>query len=157
MTYTGLVICLVLLALCFVSFIIYVTNDNIKREKEVEKLKKDLETLLSQKKSGEVRLGKTAEHLAPLVNWPHNPEHAHFLGSPVDFLQYNLDGDKGEILFIEIKTGGARLSKSQKQIRDIIRAGRVYFATYRLSADGIKFTKLTNEQEDEAEETCQKS
>lgn len=98
------------------------------------------DTVLSQKKSSEVRLGKIAENLAPLYNWPYNPSNAHFIGQPIDFIQFEDD----EIIFIEVKSGNARLSKSQKNIRDIINNKKVSFATYRINETGSKFTNLTD-------------
>jgi predicted Holliday junction resolvase-like endonuclease len=72
--------------------------------------------------------GMVHEQLLPfLPGFPFNPKDARFLGSPVDLVVF--DGlDAGElkgIVFIEVKTGGATLSRRERQLRDVIAAGRV--------------------------------
>jgi predicted Holliday junction resolvase-like endonuclease len=91
----------------------------------IEKLKKDLyneeesrKTILSQKKSSEVRLGHIAEKLAPfLEDFPYNPEDAIFLGQPIDYIVF----DDSSVVFLEIKTGKSKLSAKQRHIRDLIK------------------------------------
>ena len=97
--------------------------------------KKKYERELHYRKSSEVRLGKIGENLAPFVeSWPWNPKDFRFLGNPVDGIQFNDD----EIIFIEIKTGSARLSRSQKNFRDLVRKGKVSFVTFKIAEDGCK-------------------
>ena len=89
---------------------------------------------LSQKKSSEVRLGKTAENLAPFIEgWLYDPGDFRFIGNPVDGISVNDDS----IVFVEIKTGKARLTKSQKHAKRLIKEGKVYFETFRISEDGV--------------------
>ncbi len=93
---------------------------------------------LSYRKSSEIRLGKIGENLAPFVKgWPWDPNNFRFLGNPVDGIQFNRNG----IIFVEIKTGKARLSKSQKYFRDLVKAGKVSFATFKITEDGIKLVR----------------
>ena len=88
---------------------------------------------LSHRKSSEVRLGHIGENLAPfLKDWPYSPGNFRFLGHPIDGIQINDDA----IILIEIKTGNARLSKTQKRARQLVREGKVYFETFRISEDG---------------------
>lgn len=89
---------------------------------------------LSRTKSAEVRLGKISETLAPLLKeFPvdvHKPGTSTvFVGQPVDFIHY--DPDIG-ISFIEVKSGNAVLSASQRQIRAHIEAGRVQWHELRI-------------------------
>lgn len=92
------------------------------------------DTTLSQKKSSEVRLGKTAENMAPFIkDWPYDAEKFRFIGCPVDGISFNEDS----IVFVEIKTGAARLTKSQKHAKQLIKDGKVYFETFRISRDGV--------------------
>ena len=96
--------------------------------------KEKYDKTLSQKKSSEVRLGKTAENLAPFIEgWLYDPGDFRFIGNPVDGISINEDG----IVFVEIKTGRARLTKSQKHAKQLIREGKVYFETFRISEDGV--------------------
>ena len=71
--------------------------------------------------------------MAPFLNdWPYDPNNFRFLGNPIDGIQINEDA----IILIEIKTGGARLSKSQKRTRQLVKEGKVYFETFRIATDG---------------------
>lgn len=97
---------------------------------------------LHYRKSSEVRLGKIGENLAPFLrDWPWSPATFRFLGNPVDGIQFNDDG----IIFIEVKTGGSRLSKSQKKCKQLIKEGKVSFATFRISEDGSELIREESE------------
>ena len=100
--------------------------------------KVEYDKLLGQKKSSEVRVGKIGENMAPFLNgWPYDPNNFRFLGSPIDGIQFNED----ELIFIEIKTGKSALSKKQKWIKQLIKDGKVGFATFRINEKGAVFTK----------------
>ena len=76
--------------------------------------------------------------MAPFLEcWPYDPNNFRFLGSPVDGIQYNDDA----VIFVEIKTGGSRLSKSQKSVKELVKAGKVYFETFRIDCNGAKLTR----------------
>lgn len=110
----------------------------IKSREESKNYKEKHEKELSFRKSSEVRLGKIGENLAPfLKDWPWDPRRFRFLGHPVDGIQFNGD----EIIFVEVKTGGARLSRSQKGARDLIKKGKVSFVTFKITSDGTKLVK----------------
>jgi predicted Holliday junction resolvase-like endonuclease len=79
------------------------------------------------RKNHAVNLGKITEHFIPfLPGFNYNPKDARFMGSPVDYIVF--DGmDEGEIrkvVFIEVKSGAATLTKRQRQIRDAINGNR---------------------------------
>lgn len=84
------------------------------------------ETLIRQDaiaRSKAVIVGKVTEHVAPwLPLFPYNPKDARFIGSPVDMIVF--DGadsdDVRRIIFLEIKSNTAGLTKRQRQIRDAI-------------------------------------
>lgn len=95
---------------------------------------KEVEKLLFQKKSSEVRLGKVTEVLSPfLEDFPVDVKKQGtstvFLGQPVDFL--HIDPDEG-ITFIEVKSGDARLSAAQKKIRKLVEEGQVRWESYQV-------------------------
>jgi len=99
--------------------------------------------LLSQKKSSETRLGQISEHVIPfLEGCPYNPKDLHFLGNPIDYVVFDLD--QGEITFLEVKTGNSKQSKRQKLIKNIIKAGKVYFAEMRIDQKGTKHKRYDN-------------
>lgn len=86
--------------------------------------------------------GKMAEQLAPLLpEFQYLPSDAKFLGDPVDYIVFDgysdfRDGDglaeDIDVIFIDIKSGGARLTKGQQAIAQAIAEGRVRFETIRI-------------------------
>lgn len=100
--------------------------------------KKKQASIISMKKSSEIRLGKIGENMAPFMKgWPYDPNRFRFVGSPVDGLQFT----DNEIIFIEIKTGKSKLNSNQKLARDLIRRGKVSFATFRVDETGTQLRK----------------
>lgn len=98
----------------------------------ISKQQEDIHKLLSQKKSSEVRLGQIGEHFAPLLEgFPYNSKNARFLGSPIDFVVFELEQDK--IVFIEFKTGNSRETAKQRHIRDIVKRGNVEYRVMRVN------------------------
>jgi len=94
----------------------------------------EVNKLLSQKKSSEVRLGKISETLAPVLEgFPVDPEKPGtstlFLGQPIDFV--HIDPDQG-ITFIEVKSGNSKLSANQKKIKALIEDGKVKWAEFQV-------------------------
>jgi predicted Holliday junction resolvase-like endonuclease len=81
--------------------------------------------------------GQIYEQLVPYLPGFHfNPKDAQFLGRPVDFVVF--DGlDEGElrrIVFVEVKTGGAKLTTRERLVRNAIREGNVEWAEIRADA-----------------------
>ena len=56
-----------------------------------------------------------------------NPQNAHHMGSPIDYIVFNEDS----IIFVEVKTGKARLTKKQNNIKRLVEEGKVGFKTVR--------------------------
>ena len=121
---------------------IYITNkrkmksENLELQKTRELAnfyKSEYDKVLHQKKSSEVRLGKVAENMAPFFDaWPYDPNNFRFLGNPIDGIQFTEDS----VVFIEIKSGKAKLSNSQKLVKDLVKRGKVEFATFRVDSTG---------------------
>jgi len=110
-------------------------NDKTSHIKDLEE---DYAKLLNQKKSSEVRLGKIAENMAPFFScWPYDPNTFRFLGNPVDGIQFTED----EIIFVEIKTGKARLSDSQKWIKKLVQEKKVSFVSFKIGENGVALEK----------------
>ena len=86
--------------------------------------------------------GKMAEQFAPILpEFQYLPSDAKFLGDPVDYVVFDgytdfRDGDGSaddiEVILLDIKSGGARLSKGQQAIAEAVRQGRVRFETLRI-------------------------
>ena len=91
--------------------------------------------------------GKMAEQLAPIMpEFRYLPSDAKFLGDPIDYVVFDgytdfRDGDGQaediEVVLIDIKSGGARLTKGQQAIAQAIREGRVRFETIRIDFDEV--------------------
>jgi predicted Holliday junction resolvase-like endonuclease len=92
------------------------------------------------KKSRSTMRGQATEHLAPLMT---GLDHLcikdfRFLGSPIDFIIFNgaskvSDGSEdeiGDVVFLDIKTGSASLSKVQRAIKRAVLAGNVRFEVF---------------------------
>ena len=96
--------------------------------KGIKKFKK----IYSQKKSSEVKTGQIAENWAPFLKEceEFDPKTMKFMGDPIDFIVFDLDRDR--IVFTEIKSGDARLSDKQKQIKEIIKKGNIEWKEVRI-------------------------
>jgi predicted Holliday junction resolvase-like endonuclease len=100
---------------------------------EAKKTKKQLHRIQKEKTASESRLAKMAEYMMPFMDcWPYDPDKFRFLGHPCDGIQFTDDS----IIFVEIKTGKNKLSKSQKHLKHLVRQGNIRFATFRLDGDG---------------------
>ena len=120
-------------ALVIAGIILVLYYKLFRAEQKIASLDELYKKTLSQKKSSEVRLGKIGENMAPFFSqWPYDPNKFRFVGNPIDGISFNED----EIVLVEIKTGKARLTTSQKKARDLVKAGKVRFATFRVSEDG---------------------
>jgi predicted Holliday junction resolvase-like endonuclease len=125
-----------LLVLVGFYFFYKATKRSSELVEENQKLVEENGKILSQKKSSEIRLGKIAEHMAPFVkDWPYDPNYFRFLGSPIDGIQFNEDS----ILFIEIKTGKSRLTDTQRDIKQLVKEGKVKFASFTIDEKGVDF------------------
>jgi len=85
--------------------------------------------LLSQKKSSEVMTGLIAEQLAPfLKGFPPEiePSNLRWIGNPIDYMYF------GEtfIAIIEIKSGKSRLSKKQRNLKELFNNKKVKWITH---------------------------
>lgn len=88
-----------------------------------------------------------AEQFAPILpEFRYLPSDAKFIGDPVDYLIFDgytdfRDGeghaDDIEVILVDIKSGGARLTKGQQAIAEAIRQGRVRFETIRIDFDEV--------------------
>lgn len=85
--------------------------------------------LLEQKKSSEVKLGHITEQLAPfLEGFNMEPGGARFVGGPIDYIVFR----DNEVVFLEVKSGDAKLSKKQRDIKKLIQEGKVRFDVLRV-------------------------
>jgi len=143
--YTIINIFVATFTIIFLSAAVYFGFSSYREKLKNKKLQKKYDKLLTQKKSSEVRLGKVAENMAPFFQeWPYDPNRFRFLGNPIDGISFN----DNEVVFVEIKSGGARLSKSQKHVKDLVRAGKIKFVSFRVDDTGSSL-KLESEPEED--------
>lgn len=85
-------------------------------------------------KSAYVKFGKLFEHFAPFTKiFPADMEKFIFLGQPIDGIAF----EDNKIVFIEIKTGNARLSQKQEQIKKLVEENKVEFKEVRYNEHTI--------------------
>ena len=100
----------------------------------VRRLRVALRLAESRAHGRSVRRGLLGEALAPLLeSFPVDVEKPGtttlFVGQPVDYLHF--DPEQG-VTFVEIKSGRARLSRKQEQLRALVEAGHVRWQTLHL-------------------------
>jgi predicted Holliday junction resolvase-like endonuclease len=103
------------------------------RRKALKALRKAI-SLKSETTAQAVNIGYILERIAPTLpgfGFRHNDCRAIF--DPIDYLVFEGLSGRGRverIVFADIKTGAARLSRKQKQIREAINGGGVEWRTY---------------------------
>jgi predicted Holliday junction resolvase-like endonuclease len=90
----------------------------------------------ARQRSEAVLTGKLGEQFAPFwIDFPFAPGDVRFLGSPIDFVAFDGASDVRlgraaelrRIVFVDIKTGDARLTPVQRRIKECVEAKRVRF------------------------------
>jgi predicted Holliday junction resolvase-like endonuclease len=109
-------------------------------EDQILQMKQDYNDLLQRIKIGAaktslaVNVGKAVEKVAPaLPTFPHTIGDCRFLGEPIDYLVFGGIVPRGrieELVFLDIKTGKARLTDGQKLIKDAVERHKVELALY---------------------------
>jgi predicted Holliday junction resolvase-like endonuclease len=112
----------------------YKDQMEIWKKGELERAVKD-----SVNKSRSILRGKTTEQLVPLTEEflkEFVPSDAKFLGSPIDYIIFSgagsiTDGEDKEIeiVFMDIKTGKAKLTKVQRAIKKAVEEKRIRWKT----------------------------
>jgi predicted Holliday junction resolvase-like endonuclease len=93
-------------------------------------LKEKLSGLVSSKQSLSTKYGRMSEQFMPfLKDYPHESQDFRFIGTPVDGVQFNKDG----IVFVEFKTGDSKLTAKQKDIKELVKKGKVDFLEFRMN------------------------
>ena len=79
--------------------------------------------------------GHFSEQLAPyLPNFPYLPNECRFIGKPIDLLVFRGMDEKdiSEIVFVEVKSGKAKLTAVEKKLKETIERGNVRWEEYRI-------------------------
>lgn len=100
---------------------------------ELAEVKEKLDISNGKQISERVRLGQVSENIIPfLSSFPYDPKRVRGLFNPVDLLVFNDD----EIIFVEVKTGDAKLTEKQRNIKRLIEEGKVRFEVHTLNEKG---------------------
>ena len=102
------------------------------RKKELASRRKDV-SARSERGAEAVNIGLVLERLAPaLESFGFARNDCRSLFDPIDYVIFEgLSGGKiDRLIFSDIKTGGARLSVRQREIRDAVAAGKVEWHVY---------------------------
>ena len=86
-------------------------------------------------KSRAVLSGMFSEQLAPfLPDFNYSPTECRFIGKPIDFICFNGLDNKNvkEIVFVEVKSGNAKLSFSEKKLKEAVEKKKVRWEEYRV-------------------------
>lgn len=123
----------ILIVTIFLAFVLGLIIGMLKSQIGFSKKLKD-ERNDAVKRSKAVLSGQMAEQVAPfLPDFPCNPADVRFVGKPVDFIAFPgaaEDKPVREVVLIEVKTGGSKLSEREKQIKDAVEHGRVRYVEY---------------------------
>ena len=97
--------------------------------RRLSSLQGQLSQLRFDKQSQSVKYGRLSEQFMPfLKDYPYDPQDFRFLGTPVDGVQFT---DK-EVVFMEFKSAGGKLSEKQKQVKGLVESGKVRFEERRV-------------------------
>ena len=80
-------------------------------------------------RSQSTKYGQLTEQFMPLLDsYPWNPSGFKFLGNPIDGIQFEND----RIVLVEFKTASSKLSKTQREIKNLVASNKVEFREIRL-------------------------
>lgn len=104
------------------------------REKELQEMKEKIKKT-SKIIAKAVNIGKILERLAPCMGtFPFDRNDCRSLFDPIDYIIFEGLAQEGivkKILFTDIKTGNARLSRKQKEIQTLVDNKQVVWDTYK--------------------------
>ena len=82
-------------------------------------------------------MGELYEKILPaLPNFPFRPKDMVFLGKGCDYIIFDglSEWSLREIIFLELKSGNARLTKNEEAIRNTVSKKRIRFAEYHIAS-----------------------
>ena len=85
--------------------------------------------------------GQFSEQLAPyLPDFQYLPTECRFIGKPIDFIVFKgADSKKiDEVVFVEVKSGNAKLNEHEKNLKETIEKKRVRWVEYRVPEELTK-------------------
>ncbi|MHA1949437.1 MAG: Holliday junction resolvase-like protein [Candidatus Thorarchaeota archaeon] len=144
-TLIGLGIGLILTILVYFIMKIQLRHRIVMVEKEFQQTWAEQESSVRKDAADRSRYvikGKIAEHMIPMYRevFKHDPSDARFIGAPIDYLIFDgytavKDGNSDELITVvlaDIKTGNAKLNRTERKIKEAVEQGRVRWETIRL-------------------------
>ena len=108
------------------------------REKEIREKRKAI-SKRSETTTETVNIGFILERIAPsMEGFPFNHNDCRSLFEPIDYIIFeglNKKNSVSKILFTEIKTGKAGLTKKEREIRNLVEKKQVVWDTYKKGAE----------------------
>ena len=92
-------------------------------------------------KSRAVLGGQFSEQLAPfLPDFKYLPTECRFVGKPIDLIVFKGMDEKNinEVVFVEVKSGNAKLSEHEKRLKEVIDKKKVRWEEYRIHEELTK-------------------
>lgn len=86
-------------------------------------------------RSRSIMQGQISEQLAPFMpGFPFDAADARFIGKPVDLIVFKGLKDKQieELIFVEVKTASSKLSKNEKDLKNVIQNKKVKWYEFRI-------------------------
>ena len=123
-----------------IGYYIGIKIQKLKSSKEFEEKIPDIRED-AIKKSRAVLSGQFSEQLAPyLPDFPYKPNEARFIGKPIDFIIFKGMDDKkiDEVVFVEVKSGGSRISPVERSLKEAVESKKVMWNEYRIPEDITK-------------------
>ncbi len=120
---------LLFVLLLIVGFVLGALFAYSKLKKEFERKRKE-----SIERSRVVLKGLINEQLSPYFpDFPFKAGELRFIGKPIDFIAFvGMDENSiEEVVFVEVKSGKARLSRVEKTLKNAIENGKVRWIEYR--------------------------
>jgi len=103
-------------------------------------------------KSRAVLGGQFSEQLAPfLPDFQYLPNECRFIGKPIDLIVFKGMDEKdiNEIVFVEVKSGKAKLSPHEKKLKEVIDKKKIRWEEYRIPEEITKKRDVEEEIEKE--------
>ena len=103
--------------------------------------------------------GHFTENLAPyLPNFPYLPNECTFVGKPIDFIVFKGSDEKdiNEVVFVEVKSGKAKLSKHEQNLKETIQKGKVRWEEYRIPEELTKKGDIEDKIKDVVDDVKEK-
>ncbi len=134
----------VLLIVCLIfGFVSVIRDQSTQHKAEMENLNAELTRYKKSQNTSQraVIKGHLAEQVYPLLTeqCPYNLSDMRFMGMPIDYLIFDgyteckdANGDIREIVFADVKSGSAQLTKTQRSIKRAVEEGRVRWETINL-------------------------